>query len=138
MDIDSIMSEAISAHKCTAQDGVLYWAAQYIREQPGRFGEVFFVRVFASSDNARTWMELPMKLTLPSRLWAGWFATWPPEGLDDFGVCDEGVFLVFRDKPVEYEKPTLPFGLDSESIWRASYSPETSRWKLKRLGNVPQ
>lgn len=105
---------------------------------PVRRGEFrrYRVDIFESTDGGRSWIDIPMKLAVASRVTRGLFATWPPESIDVLS-CASGVLMIeFRDHWIPYERPVLPFRLDQESLWRATYDRERRRWKLKRLRHL--
>lgn len=91
------------------------------------------IHVFKSSDGGGTWQELPQKLCLRSLLTSKFLTSWPPEYGDELRVIDGQLVLVYHDREFEYERPILPFGLDRESLWRATYVANRSCWCLKRI-----
>ena len=116
-------------HRCTISDRqyVVSRKAALSAEVEGRLG------VYESTDGGTTWHDLPMTLTWSARIAHGLFVTWPPEKIDRL-VCEgDQVVLEFRDPWVPYEKPIMPWGLDRESLWQASYLKRVARWRLKRI-----
>jgi hypothetical protein len=113
-----------------APDGFKY-RVQVLSLQGPRRDEV---RIWEAHENDDDWTLLSMRLDVRSRLWAGLFATWPPENLDEVD-CTAGLTITFHDHEV-WESPVLPFELDKESFWRARYDRRRKTWTLSRLRAV--
>lgn len=115
--------------QCTAPDGTAYAVDVYTRRRRGSYRRC--IRVVEKTMDA--WLEVPMRLSLFSRLAHATFTQWPPDGVDTFSAGPDGLVLSWRDGWIPYEAPILPFGLDQESRWGATYKPAFMTWSIKRL-----
>lgn len=102
------------------------------RERLGDCGRAIDTRVFEVDQNSRRWQEIATKLTSVSALLNQLAGTWPPQLVTAVSVSGENLVLSYVDPIIEYEKPVLPFGLDRESEWIATYFPKRRCWKLQR------
>lgn len=101
----------------------------YIVHRPGGLEPIRIERV--APDGSSRW--LPMRLTWISRLKCAVLTQWPPETLDRLELVNGRVAIEYRDPWYEDEKTILPFDLDKESLWRATFDPTRERWSLTRI-----
>lgn len=77
-----------------------------------------------------------MKLCLRSFLTCSFRTIWPPESVDKIFFDNGMLTLEYRDEWNPFERPTLPWGLDQEGIWRAAFDPRKERWRLRKVKNL--
>ena len=102
------------------------------RDKLGDCGRAIDTRIFEVDEHRGRWQELAMKLAPISAVLNQLIGTWPPQLVTAASVSGENIILSYVDPIQEYEKPVLPFGLDRESAWTATYYPKRRCWKLQR------
>jgi hypothetical protein len=114
--------------------GRVYVADSVPLESPGPNGELRQVEVKCSRDGGQTWIVLPMRLSVASRVRYGMFAGWPPERTRSLGEEDGTIWLEYDNEWVPFERPIAK--VDTESRWRATFSSKRQYWTLKRIAYI--
>lgn len=127
------LAEGESGWAISTPNGRQYEARQEPLPRPSPIGQLKVIRLFEKLPEHDTWQEIPLRLSLRSRLTTGLVSSWPPETVDRLGWEQDELYLDFRDPWVPWEKEVLPFGWGRESLWRATLSARTRRWTLRRL-----
>jgi hypothetical protein len=89
-----------------------------------------------SKDGGESWGRLKFKLSFKSCCRLYFNNNWPPAQIDKIEQRGDTVCIVYKDPSIPFDKPMMPWGLDKESEWRATYNKNSQRWILDHLGFI--
>lgn len=98
---------------------------------PGWTGDWKRLRIRHSSDSGKTWRDLPMRLSLASRILTLWRASsphWPPTWVTAIGVASDVVWFEYKDEWPEGRTTFRP------ALWRAEFVQTREHWRIRKLG----
>jgi hypothetical protein len=121
--------------RCWTDDGH-EWCVEARMSPVDEHGRQRRIHVLESTGPNLKTREVPLVLSLGSRLRYGWLGTWPPERASRLYAEGESVIIEYRDEWIPFERPILPFGYDRECEWRAQFDPRQRTWSLKRLRHL--
>lgn len=124
-----VLTDEVVGFRISEQEA--YLAHPVRLAKPTATGSWSRAMIVHTDDGGQTWSDVPLRRCLQSRLGRAMFAPWPPEFLDRIWVHHAQLFIAYRDTWVPYERPILPFGLDTESAWIAQYHRPSKCWRLE-------
>lgn len=131
MGRDSTQESHRIIQECSMADGAIY-RVDHIRLTNSReHGIVYSISIQVSKDHGVKWEDLPMSLSVWSRVRYPLSLVWPPENAFDlFETPDRNVGIRFWNEPA--------FGVDDNqcSIWEAVYRPIKQYWTIKHIRHL--
>jgi hypothetical protein len=115
----------------STQDGNFVQAWIDDSSSPGWAGDWKKLRICHSSDGGKTWRDLPMRLSLVSRILTLWRASsphWPPTWVTAIGISNGVAWFEYQDEWPEWRTTFKP------ALWRAEFVQTREHWRIRKLG----
>lgn len=115
----------------STQDGQVVQAWIDDSSSPGWAGDWKKLRIRYSSDSGKKWHDLPMRLSLVSRILTLWRASsphWPPTWVTAIGIANGVTWFEYKDEWPEWRSTFKP------ALWRAEFVRTHGHWRIWKLG----